>query len=113
MKKTVIIGSIAAGATVAARLRRLDENVQITIYEKNEYVSSATCGLPYYVGDVIKDRGNLLVQTVESLAHKFNMSVKNLHEVIAIHPDQQTIEVKDREPSPMKAIIFSLITMMI
>lgn len=95
MKKTVIIGSIAAGATVAARLRRLDENVQITIYEKNEYVSSATCGLPYYVGDVIKDRGNLLVQTVESLAHKFNMSVKNLHEVIAIHPDQQTIEVKD------------------
>lgn len=95
MTKTVIIGSIAAGATVAARLRRLDEKAQITIYEKNEYVSSATCGLPYYVGGVIKDRGMLLVQTVKGLEGKFNITVKNLHEVVRIIPGENRIEVRN------------------
>ncbi len=95
MAKIIVIGSIASGATVAARLRRLDESASITIYEKNEYISSATCGLPYYVGDVIHDRDMLLVQTPQGLSKKFNLTVKNSHEVLAINSINQTVKVKN------------------
>ena len=67
MSKTVIIGGVAAGATAAARLRRLDEDMEIIILEKGSYISYANCGLPYYIGGVIKDREALLIQTPESM----------------------------------------------
>ena len=63
--KVIIVGGVAGGASAAARLRRLDEKAQIILLEKGEYISYANCGLPYYIGDVIKDRDKLLVQTVE------------------------------------------------
>ena len=63
MSKTVIIGGVAGGATAAARLRRLDESMEIVILERGEYISYANCGLPYYIGDVIKERQALLLQT--------------------------------------------------
>ncbi|NLW65684.1 MAG: CoA-disulfide reductase, partial [Clostridiales bacterium] len=67
MSKIVIIGGVAGGATCAARLRRLDEAAEIILLERGEYISYANCGLPYHVGDVIKSRGALLLQTPEAM----------------------------------------------
>ena len=64
MSKIIIVGGVAGGATAAARLRRLNEQDEIIIFERDEYISFANCGLPYYIGGVIKDRDHLLVQTV-------------------------------------------------
>ena len=66
--KTVIIGGVASGATCAARLRRLDEQAEIVLLERGEYISYANCGLPYYIGGTIKNRSALLVQTTEGSA---------------------------------------------
>ena len=74
--KTVIIGGVAGGATTAARLRRRDEEMQIVLFEKGEHISYANCGLPYYVGDVIKERENLLLQTPEAMMKKFKIDVR-------------------------------------
>ncbi|MDD2592709.1 MAG: FAD-dependent oxidoreductase, partial [Erysipelotrichaceae bacterium] len=84
MKKILIVGGVAGGATAAARLRRLNEEDQIILFEKDEYISFANCGLPYYIGNVIKQRENLLVQTVEEMANRFNIDVRNFSEVTAI-----------------------------
>ena len=75
MRQTVIIGGVAGGATAAARLRRLDESMNIILLEKGDYISYANCGLPYYIGDVIKDRSALLLQTPEAMRQKFNIDV--------------------------------------
>jgi len=76
MKKVLIVGGVAGGASTATRLRRLDENLEIVIFEKGEYVSFANCGLPYYIGDIIQNRESLLVQTPESLKARFNLDVR-------------------------------------
>lgn len=92
-KKTVIIGGVAGGATTAARLRRRDESMEIVLLERGEYISYANCGLPYYIGDVINDRENLLLQTPEAMKAKFNIDVRVQNEVIKIHPDKKEITV--------------------
>ena len=61
MKKYIIVGGVAGGATTAARLRRLDEEAEIVLIERGEEISFANCGLPYYVGGSIEERDNLLV----------------------------------------------------
>ncbi|MGB4984553.1 MAG: DsrE/DsrF/DrsH-like family protein [Erysipelotrichaceae bacterium] len=94
-KKTIIIGGVAGGATTAARLRRNDENRNIIIYEKGEYISYANCGLPYYIGDNIKSRDALLLMTPEAMKDKFNVDVKVQSEVIKIVPNDKKIIVKD------------------
>ena len=66
-KKVIIIGGVAGGASAAARLRRLDENAEIIMFEKGRYISFANCGLPYYIGGDIKDRKSLLVQTAQAM----------------------------------------------
>lgn len=66
-KKVLIVGGVAGGASAAARLRRLDEDTEIVMFEKGEYVSFANCGLPYYIGDTIQDREKLFVQTPEAM----------------------------------------------
>jgi len=66
-KKVIIVGGVAGGASTAARLRRLDETLEIIMFEKGEYISFANCGLPYYIGETITERSNLLVQTVEGI----------------------------------------------
>ena len=81
MAKTLIIGGVAGGATAATRLRRLDEQMEIVLLERGDYISYANCGLPYYIGDVIKDRENLLLQTPENLKAKFNIDVRIRSEV--------------------------------
>lgn len=94
-KKTVIIGGVAGGATTAARLRRRDENMQIVMLERGEYISYANCGLPYYIGDVIKSRDALLLQTPEAMKAKFDIDVRVMSEVTRILPEEKAVEVKN------------------
>ena len=93
--KTIIIGGVAGGATAAARLRRLDEKADIIILERGEYVSFANCGLPYYIGGVITDRGDLTLQTPQSFKARFNIDVRVLNEAVKISPDTKTVTVKN------------------
>ena len=95
--KVLIVGGVAGGATAAARIRRLDENAEITVFERSGYVSYANCGLPYYIGDVITDPEELTLQTPESFFSRFRINMKVHHEVTAIHSDQKTVSVKNLE----------------
>lgn len=94
-KKTVIIGGVAGGATTAARLRRKDESMEIVLLERGEYISYANCGLPYHVGDVIKNRESLLLQTPEAMKKKFNIDIRVQNEAVKINPEDQTVTIKD------------------
>lgn len=93
--KVVIVGGVAGGATAAARIRRLDENAEITVFEKSGYISYANCGLPYYIGGEISDREELTLQTPESFNARFRVDVKVRHEVVAINPDRKTVTVRN------------------
>ena len=93
--KTVIIGGVAGGATAAARLRRLDEKAEIVILERGEYVSFANCGLPYYIGGAITEKGNLTLQTPESFKARFNIDVRTLNNAVSIDPTNKTITVEN------------------
>ncbi len=95
--KVVIVGGVAGGATAAARIRRLSEKADITIFERSGYISYANCGLPYYIGEVITDPDELTLQTPESFNRRFNINVKIKHEVTAIHPEKKTVTVKNLE----------------
>ena len=94
MKKVVIIGGVAGGASCAARLRRLDEEASIILLERGEYISYANCGLPYHVGDVIKSRDALLLQTPEAMRKKFKVDVRVKNEVLSINREKKTVTVK-------------------
>lgn len=89
--KYIIVGAVAGGASTAARIRRLDEHAEIIIFEKGEYISFANCGLPYYIGEVIKDRNKLFVQTAAAFNQRFNIDVRVQTEVTAINPSAKTI----------------------
>lgn len=96
-KKVLIVGGVAGGASAAARLRRLNEDFEIIMFEKGEYISFANCGLPYYIGDSIKNRGFLLVQTVEGMKERFKLDVRNLSEVIEIDKNNKKVKVKNHK----------------
>ncbi|CAH0120888.1 Coenzyme A disulfide reductase [Paenibacillus sp. CECT 9249] len=96
-RKVVIVGGVAGGASAAARLRRLDEEAHIVMFERDEYISFANCGLPYYIGNSIQDRSKLLVQTPEAMHRRFNIDVRTRSEVIAIDPAAQTVTVRSEE----------------
>lgn len=93
-KKVLIIGGVAGGATAAARLRRLDESMEIIMFERGEYISYANCGLPYHIGDVIKERDALLLQTPEAMKAKFDVDVRVSNEVLSIDRDRKSVRVK-------------------
>ena len=95
--KVVIVGGVAGGATAAARIRRLNEQAEIVVFERSGYISYANCGLPYYIGDVITDRSDLTLQTPESFFSRFRVNMKVRHEVTAIHPEEKTVSVKNLE----------------
>ena len=95
--KVVIIGGVAGGATAAARIRRLDEQAEIVVFERSGFVSYANCGLPYYIGGVIEDPDALTLQTPESFFSRFRVTMKVRHEVTAIHPKRKTVSVKNLE----------------
>jgi len=93
--KVVVVGGVAGGASAAARLRRLDEKAEIIILERGEYISFANCGLPYYIGEVIKKRDNLVVQSPESMKKRFNLDIRILNEVKNIDIEKKQIDVYD------------------
>jgi len=94
--KYIIVGAVAGGASTAARLRRLDEKAEILLFEKGEYISYANCGLPYYIGDVIKDRNALFVQTAAAFNKRFNIDVRTQTEVMSIDAKAKTIVAKNQ-----------------
>ena len=93
--RVLVVGGNAGGASAAARLRRLDENAEIVVYEKGDYISFANCGLPYHVGGVIPDRSQLLVQTPQSMKERFNIDFLTGHEVTAIDRQAHTVTVRN------------------
>lgn len=95
MSKIIIVGGVAGGATAAARLRRLDEAAEITIYERSGYVSYGNCGLPYYIGGVIEDKDELTLQSPEGFWSRYRVRVLVRHEVTAIDPAAKTVTVKN------------------
>ena len=109
MKKVLIVGGVAGGASTATRLRRLDENLEIIIFEKGEYVSFANCGLPYYIGDIIQNRESLLVQTPESLKARFNLDVRVNSEVVGVNGKDKKVKVKTKNGEEYEEIFDFLV----
>ena len=94
--KIVIVGGVAAGMSAAARARRLDEHASIVVLERDDYVSFANCGLPYYLGGDIENRENLLLQTPAGLAANLALDVRTGSEVVAVNRDARTVRVRVR-----------------
>lgn len=94
-KKILIVGGVAGGATAAARLRRLNEDAHIIMFERDEYISFANCGLPYYIGGVIEDRDKLLVQSVKGMSERYNLDIRNFSEVISVNRTAKSVSVKN------------------
>lgn len=95
MKRYIIVGGVAGGMSAATRLRRIDNDAQIVVIEKSGFVSYANCGLPYYIGGVIKREQDLLLQTPESLHRRFRLDVRVGSEVMAISPAEKSVQVKN------------------
>ncbi len=95
-KKVLIVGGVAGGASAAARLRRLDENAEIVMFERDEYISFANCGLPYYIGETIKERDKLLVQTPEAMKARFKIDVRTFSEVTGIDTKNKKVTVNSK-----------------
>ncbi len=93
--KVLIVGGVAGGATAAARIRRLDEQAEIIVFERSGYVSYANCGLPYYIGGIIEEQEELTLQTPESFFSRFRIVMKVRHEVTAVNPEKRTVSVRN------------------
>ncbi|RKD33553.1 CoA-disulfide reductase [Lacrimispora algidixylanolytica] len=108
-KKVLIVGGVAGGASAAARLRRLDEEAEIILFERDGYISYANCGLPYYIGETIKDREKLLVQTPEAMKSRFGIDVRIHSEVISVVADKKCVLVQSSERGQYEETFDSLI----
>jgi NADPH-dependent 2,4-dienoyl-CoA reductase/sulfur reductase-like enzyme/peroxiredoxin family protein/rhodanese-related sulfurtransferase/TusA-related sulfurtransferase len=96
-KKVLIVGGVAGGASAAARLRRLDEDAEIVMFERGPYISFANCGLPYYVGGSIAERSKLVVQTPEAMNSRFNIDIRTESDVISIDAINKKVVVQSKE----------------
>ncbi|WP_142413740.1 DsrE/DsrF/DrsH-like family protein [Hathewaya massiliensis] len=96
-KKVIIVGGVAGGASAAARLRRLNEDLEIILFERGEFISFANCGLPYHIGEAIKDRDSLLVQTPEAMKARFNIDVRVFSEVIKVDSTSKKVLVNSKD----------------
>jgi NADPH-dependent 2,4-dienoyl-CoA reductase/sulfur reductase-like enzyme/rhodanese-related sulfurtransferase len=94
-KRLLIIGGVAGGATAAARARRIDENAEIILFERGEYISFANCGLPYYIGKIIKERESLLVTTAAAFKARYNIDIRTFSEVIEIDRNNKEVAVRE------------------
>jgi len=95
--KLLIVGGVAGGATAATRARRLDEHAEIVLFERGEYVSFANCGLPYFIGEIIKEREDLLLTTPEALRTRYAIDVRNFSEVVAIDASHKQVTVRNTQ----------------
>jgi len=93
--KVIVVGGVAGGASAAARLRRIDENAEIIVFERGKYISFTNCGLPYYIGGIIEEKEKLFVQSPEKMRNRFNIDVRIFHEVTGINREKKQIEVYD------------------
>lgn len=93
--KLVIVGGVAGGATAAARARRVSEDAEIVVFERGEYISFANCGLPYYIGNVIKKRAHLLLATPKEFKQRYNIDVRIFSEVVGLNAKEKTVEIKN------------------
>ncbi len=96
-KKVLIVGGVAGGASAAARLRRLDEEAHIVMFERDEYISFANCGLPYHIGESIKERSKLLVQTPKSMNARFGLDIRINSEVTAVDAANKKVRVVSKD----------------
>ena len=94
-KRIIIVGGVAGGASCAARLRRLDERAQITVYDRGPFVSFANCGLPYHIGGVIPDEASLLLASPQLFHDRFRIEVRVHHEVVSINRAARSVMVKN------------------
>ena len=92
--KVIIVGGVAGGASAAARLRRLDEKAEIIIFERSNYISYANCGLPYYIGGIIEDEGDLTLQTPDSFRSRFRIDVRVRHEVLRVDRSEKQVMIR-------------------
>ena len=104
MKKIVIIGGVAGGASAAARIRRLDEQAEIIMLERSGYVSYANCGLPYYIGGEIEDKSKLTLQTPQSFKNRFGIDVRVRHEAQEIDVQRKLVRVKNLETGEVEEL---------
>ncbi len=95
--KLLIIGGVAGGATAAARARRLDEEAEIILFERGEFISFANCGLPYYIGEIIKKRNDLLVTTAKFMSKRYKIDVRTFTEVVSIDRERKLVRVRDHK----------------
>ena len=96
-RKIIIVGGVAGGASAVARLRRLDEKAEIIMFERGEYISFANCGLPYYIGESIKERGKLLVQTPEAMKSRFNIDIRINSNVISVDTQNKVVRIESKD----------------
>lgn len=108
-RKVIIVGGVAGGASAAARLRRLDEEAEIIMFERGEYISFANCGLPYYIGESIKERGKLLVQTPEAMKKRFNIDIRINSSVISIDTQNKVVKIESKDKGTYEESYDSLI----
>ena len=111
-KRVIIVGGVAGGASCAARVRRLDESAQVTVFDRGPFVSFANCGLPYFVGDVIQEEEKLLVASPELFRNRFRIDVQTHHDVVSIDRVSRVIEVRSvksglLEKKPYDALLLS------
>ena len=99
--KVVIVGGVAGGASAAARIRRLDENAEVIVFERSGYISYANCGLPYYVGGTITDAEELTLQTPESFWNRFRIDVRVNQQVLSIDTEKKTVQVQNLKNGEM------------
>ena len=99
--KLVIVGGVAGGATAAARARRVSEDAEIIMFERGEYISFANCGLPYYIGNVIEKREDLLLATSEEFKQRYNIDVRIFSEVVGINAKEKAVEIKNTTTGKM------------
>ena len=95
MNRYLIVGGVAGGASAAARLRRMDEEGEILLFERGESISYANCGLPYYLGGTIKEREKLFLQTPESFGRRFRVDVRTRSEVVSIDREKKRVQVRE------------------
>ena len=95
VSKVLIVGGVAGGASAAARLRRLNENIEIILFEKGEYISFANCGLPYYIGGEITNKADLTLMTPKGFKQRFNIDIRTFSEVVSINKSEKYVKVKN------------------
>lgn len=95
--KLLVVGGVAGGATAAARARRLNEEAEIVVFERGAYISFANCGLPYHIGEVIKERGDLLVTTAKDFKNRYNVDIRLFTEVVAIDRKQHRVSARNHK----------------